>query len=130
MAESLQRRDTWRIKRLQIFLFLISFTIFLVSPVVQVCDSLYTALLSEALMYHQTAALDVYSVPKPNKPGVPESQKDADVYQLTYGRGGITYYFPHGSSILSIPLVGILNVTGMSAATPDGRLNLYGEVVI
>ena len=54
-----------------------------------------------------------------------------NTYELAYGRGGsITYFFPHGSSILSIPLVGILNAIGISAATPEGKFSLRGEVVI
>jgi hypothetical protein len=127
----LQSADAWRIKRLHILLFLISLAIFLVSPVVQVSDSRYTALLSECLLYHHTAALDVYSVPRPRNPGWGLGPQDVNAYELEYGRGGsITYYFPHGSSILSIPLVGILNAIGISAATPEGRLNLAGEIRI
>src|SRR5882762_8188331 len=130
-AESLQRVHPWRIKSHRIFLFLISLTIFLVSPVVQVSDSRYTALLSECLLYHHTPALDVYSVPKPRDPGWGSSPQDVNAYELENGRGGsTTYYFPHGSSILSIPLVAILNAIGVSAATPEGRFSLRGEIVI
>lgn len=130
-AESVQSADAWRIKRTHILLFLISLAIFLISPVVQVSDSRYTALLSECLIHHHTAALDIYSVPKPRNPGWGMSPQDVNTYELAYGRGGsITYFFPHGSSILSIPLVGILNAIGISAATPEGKFSLRGEVVI
>src|SRR6202021_1435327 len=104
-AESVQSADGWRIRRFHILLFLISLTIFLASPVVQVSDSRYTALLSECLLHHHTAALDVYSVPKPRTPGWGLGPQDVNAYELEYGRGGsTTYFFPHGSSILSIPL--------------------------
>src|SRR5277367_6374327 len=130
-AEALQGADAWRLKRLQILMFLASLSIFLVSPVVQVSDSRYTALLSECLLYHHTAALDVYSVPKPRTPGWGSGPQDVNAYELEYGRGGsTTYFFPHGSSILSIPLVAMLNAIGISAATPEGRFSLRGEVVI
>ncbi len=130
-AESLQTVDAWRIKSFHILLFLISLAIFLASPVVQVSDSRYTALLSECLLYHHSAALDVYSVPKPRNPGWGSRPQDTNAYELEYGGGGsITYYFPHGSSILSIPLVAILNAIGVSAATPEGKFSLRGEVII
>src|SRR5258707_13441241 len=99
-AESLQTVDAWRIKSFHILLFLISLTIFLISPVVQVSDSRYTALLSECLLHHHTAALDVYSVPKPHTPGWGLGPQDVNAYELEYGRGGrITSFFSHGSSI-------------------------------
>ena len=130
-AESIPSRDAWRIKRPYIFLFLISFTIFLFSPVVEITDSRYTALLSECLLYHHTPALDVYSVPKPRLPGWGLGPQDVDVYELQYGRGGsITYFCPHGSSVLSMPLVAIVNAFGISAATPAGKFSLYGEILI
>ncbi len=130
-AESLQRQDAWRIKRLQIFLFLISLTIFLVSPVVQVSDSRYTALLSECLLHHQTALLDeFYKVPVPWETGDAGLPEEANEYQLVKARGHVTYFFGHGSSMLSIPLVAAMNAVGVSAATPDGRLNLAGEIRI
>jgi hypothetical protein len=130
-AESLREAEGWKVKRVSILLFLIALAIFLISPVVQVSDSRYSALLSECLMYHHTPALDVYSVPKPRNPGWGAGPQDVNAYELAYGRGGsVTYFFPHGSSILSIPLVGILNALGVSAATPGGRFNLLGEILI
>ena len=73
----------------------------------------------------------MYSVPKPRNPGWGSNPQDVNAYELEYGRGGsTTYYFPHGSSILSIPLVALLNAIGVSAATPEGRFSLRGEVII
>lgn len=125
------REDNLRlVVRLQAILFLTTLTVFILSPVAQVSDSRYTALLSEALIHHGTAMLDTYSVPQPRNPGQGGVRAEANLYQLAYGRGGITYYFPHGSSILSIPLVAALNAGGISAATPANKLNLYGEVMV
>ncbi len=130
-AESLQRRDAWRIRRLQIFLFLISLTIFLVSPVVQVSDSRYTALLSECLLHHRSSYLDeFYKVPVPWRTGDAGLAEEANEYQLVKARGHVTYFFGHGSSMLSMPLVAAMNAEGLSASTAEGRLSLAGEIRI
>jgi hypothetical protein len=42
----------------------------------------------------------------------------------------VTYYFPHGSSMLSMPLVGLFNALGLSATTRDGHLNLETDVLM
>lgn len=131
MGESLQRADRGRIFRLQIILFLFSVAVFLIAPVVEVSDSRYTALLSECLLYHQSAELDeYYKVPVPWLTGDAGLPEEANEYQLVKARGHVTYFFGHGSSMLSIPLVAAMNAGGVSAATADGRLNLAGEIRI
>jgi hypothetical protein len=131
VGESLRRNDRWRILRVELVLFLFSMTVFLAAPVVEVSDSRYTALLSECLLYHHSAELDeYYKVPVPWQTGDAIRRDEANEFQLVKSRGHVTYFFPHGSSILSIPLVGAINAVGVSAATPDGRLNLAGEIRI
>jgi hypothetical protein len=128
---SLQRIDGGRILRLQIILFLFSLAVFLSAPVIEVSDSRYTALLSESLWRHRTPELDeYYKVPVPHPSRDPNRPGEANEYQLVQARGHVTYFFPHGTSILSIPLVAAMNAAGVSAATPDGRLNLDGEIRI
>jgi hypothetical protein len=112
-------------------LFLFSVTVFLAAPVVEVSDSRYTALLSECLLHHRSAELDeYYKVPVPWQTGDAIRPDEANEFQLVKSHGHVTYFFPHGSSILSIPLVGAINAAGVSAATPDGHLNLAGEIRI
>ena len=131
MVESLQRDDRRRILRLQIILFLLSLVVFLIAPVFQASDSRYTILLSECLLHHRSADLDLfYKVPVPWLTGDASRPEEANEYQLVKARGHVTYFFPHGSSILSIPLVAAINAAGVSAATPDARLNLAGEIRI
>lgn len=131
MAESVQRDDRGSIVRLQIMLFLFSLAVFLAAPVANVSDSRYTALLSECLLHHHSAELDeYYKVPVPWQTGDAIRPDEANEFQLVKTRGHVTYFFPHGSSILSMPLVGAINAVGVSAATPDGRLNLAGEIRI
>jgi hypothetical protein len=120
-----------RILRLQIVVFLFSLAVFLSAPVVNVSDSRYTALLSECLLHHRTADLDeYYNVPVPRETGDANRPDEANEYQLVKARGHVTYFFGHGSSILSIPFVAVMNAAGVSAATADGRLNLAGEIRI
>jgi hypothetical protein len=131
VGESLHRADARIIVRLQLIVFLFSLTVFLAAPVVEVSDSRYTALLSESLLHHLTPNLDDhYKVPVPWVTGDSANPKDANEYQLVKARGHVTYFFGHGSSMLSIPLVVAINAVGISAATPDGRLNLAGEIRI
>lgn len=131
VGESLQRDDAGRILRLQIILFLFSLALFLAAPVVQVSDSRYTALLTECFLHHRSAQLDLYyKVPVPWLTGDVGRPEEASEYQLVKARGHVTYFFGHGSSMLSIPLVAAMNAVGVSAATPDGRLNLAGEIRI
>jgi hypothetical protein len=129
--ESLRHDGDGRIFRLQIALFLFSLAVFLVAPVVQVSDSRYTALLSECLLHHRSAELDeYYKVPVPWLSGDASRSDEANEYQLVKAQGHVTYYFAQGSSILSMPLVAAMNAVGVSAATPDGRLDLAGEIRI
>lgn len=126
-----QRADNGRIFRLELILFLFSVAVFLLAPVVEVSDSRYTALLSECLLYHRSAELDeYYKVPVPWLTGDAGNPDEANEYQLVKARGHVTYYFGHGSAMLSIPLVAAMNAVGVSAATADGRLNLAGEIRI
>jgi hypothetical protein len=131
VVESLQPNDRGRILRLQIILFLFSLAVFLAAPVIQVSDSRYSALLSECLLHHRSADLDLfYKVPVPWLTGDAGRPEEANEYQLVKARGHVTYFFPHGNSILSIPLVAAINAMGVSAATPDARLSLEGEIQI
>jgi hypothetical protein len=131
VAEALQRDDGGRILRLQIIVFLFSLAVFLAAPVIEVSDSRYTALLSESLWRHRMPELDeYYKVPVPRPTRDPNRPGEANEYQLVQARGHVTYFFPHGTSMLSMPLVAAMNVAGVSAAKPDGHLNLAGEIRI
>jgi hypothetical protein len=88
-------------------------------------------LLSECLLHHRSAALDEhYQVPVPWLTGDAGNPDEANEYQLVKANGHVTYFFGHGSSMLSMPLVAVMNAFGISAATPDGRLELAGEIRI
>jgi hypothetical protein len=132
VAESIARINRARVFRLHTIVFLLSLGVFLMAPVVEVSDSRYAVMLSESLWRHGTPDLDKhYHLPAPGPHGSSGQPNEANKYQLIEARGHVTYFFPHGTSILSIPLVAAINTTtGVSAARPDGRLNLDGELRI
>jgi hypothetical protein len=132
VAESSARVGRARTFRLHTIVFLISLGVFLAAPVVQVSDSRYAVMLSESLWRHGTPYLDEhYIVPTPGPHGDRGDPNEQNKYQLIKARGHVTYFFPHGTSMLSAPLVAAINATtGVSAAKPDGRLNLDGELRI
>jgi hypothetical protein len=113
-------------------LFATSFLVFILAPVVQVSDSKYTLLVSESLLEWHTPLLDHYQLPRPrpDQPRDPVPLDEANSYQLSLAGGHIIYFFPHGSSYLSLPFVAVMNWLGVSAAYPDGRWNLRGEVAL
>jgi hypothetical protein len=87
-------------------------------------------LLSQSLLRHGSFTLDDYSIPK----GPPTRQagwvSPANIYQLELLGDHIYYYFPPGSSVLSVPYVALMNALGISASNADGSYNPQGEVKI
>jgi len=55
---------------------------------------------------------------------------NGDIWQLELAENHLYYYFPPGSSILSLPYVAVANAVGVSAAKPDGTYNPEGEIRI
>jgi hypothetical protein len=110
--------------------FLAAFAIYLASPVLQITDSRYTLLTSEAILLHHSVDLASFNVPEPAAEhpdaGVPGNR--ARTYQLRRVKAGIVTYFPHGSAILSVPFVAVMNLFGLSAVAPDGTYSLVGAM--
>ncbi len=110
-------------------IFIVCFLIFLVSPVHQLSDSQYSILLSESLLKHGSFALDGYAIPRlaPVARTRDDYVMNGDIYQLEVANNHLYYYFPPGSSVLSIPYVALMNGLGISAANRDGTYNPEGE---
>jgi hypothetical protein len=104
--------------------------IFLASHVYQVADSSYSMLLSESLIHHHSFKLDDYSFPSAAPVLAGDYFKYGDIYQLEVVNGHIYYYFPPGSSILSVPIVEAMNLFGLSVSRADGTYDLNKEAVI
>ena len=93
----------------------LAFIVFWLSPVRQMADSNGSMLLSESLLHHRSFVLDGYFAGR----GVPEQFEVQD--------GHIYYWYPPGTSILSLPLVAGLGALGVSAAGPGGTFDEAGE---
>lgn len=104
--------------------------VFLLSIVHQVADSQFSMLLSESLLHHRTFSLDNYAIPRLEPKQQVGWVSDGDLYQLEYVNGRLYYFFPPGSSILSLPYVALMNSFGISAANPDGTYNGSGELTL
>ncbi|HKZ01375.1 MAG TPA: hypothetical protein VJ180_04005, partial [Pyrinomonadaceae bacterium] len=89
-------------------------------------------LLSESLLRHRSFALDGFNLPRlePNVSTRDQYVMNGDIWQLELARGHIYYYFPPGSSILSLPFVTVSNALGISAANTDGTYNPENETRI
>lgn len=88
-------------------------------------------LTAESLIQHHTFDLNAYKIPGFD-PALPfNTTKSVNAYQLQMTNGHkILYFFPLGTSVLSVPGVALMNLFGISAATPDGRYNFHGAIVI
>jgi hypothetical protein len=110
-----------------LLVFIITGAIFILSHNHQVADSKYSMLVSESLLHHGTFKLDSYVFPDAGKLN---GAGWAGIYHLEMIDGHVYYYFPPGSSILSLPWVAVMNAFGISAATADGTHNLHSETII
>ncbi len=105
-----------------------TFLIFWFSPVHQVTDSNYSLMLSQALLEKRSFTLENYAIPR--HPPFPQDYafKNGDIYQLEWVNDHLYYFFPPGSSILSVPFVATMKAFGISAVNADGSYNLHGEI--
>ncbi len=117
----------------------VAFLVFYLSPVQKMGDSEFTVLLSEQVLLHQSFELDEYFWPNAPirfypgmRPGMhwprqvqPNGHRRAERRGVT--EGPLTYIYPHGTSVLSLPLVAAARVFGLSAIAPDGGHDPVGE---
>jgi hypothetical protein len=111
-------------------IFLFVFAIFWLSPIRDMTDSKYAMLTSQTLFKYQTFALDRY--PWPGLQPLPRSGLGANttIYQIEEVRGHRYYYFPPGTTVLSLPYAALMSALGISAANPDDSYNAKGELAI
>ncbi len=96
---------------------IVSFSVFVRAPIQQAGDSRYSMLLAENLLRHGEFTLDRYDLPDPD-------------YHLQNIGGHRYYYFPPGTSILSIPFVAAMHLRGVSAVRADGAYDRAGELAL
>lgn len=110
-----------------LFLFVFCFSFYLVAPVAQIADSNYSMMVSQSIIDNGTVRLDEYNIEKRepfSRPGVVGSGYP---YQIESVGEKLYYYFPHGTSILSVPIVSVLNLFGLSAVDEKGNYDVGGE---
>ncbi|HLX38337.1 MAG TPA: hypothetical protein VKR29_11070, partial [Candidatus Binataceae bacterium] len=104
------------------------FILYFCSPVLQMSDSQYTMLTAESIIRNHTPDLSGFRI-KHYQDDLPfNTISGTHAYQLVRVNGRLLYGFPHGTSILSLPFVGLMDAMGVSPATRDGDYNLPGEV--
>lgn len=111
-------------------LFASTFAIFLLSPVHQITDSNYSMLLSDCLLRQRTFALDACNVPVLEPKPLNDYITNGGIYQQEVVRNRVYYFFPVGSSVLSVPYVAAARLFGVSPRNPDGSFNVRGEMSI
>lgn len=109
------RLDRWQVG---VVLGLFLFALYLALPYHFLADSRYAFVLSESLLKKGSFALDGFFEP-PFEPHLARWEE---------ARGHRFFYYPPGSSILSMPFVAAMNLAGLSAVTSDQRHDLQAEV--
>ncbi len=85
---------------------------------------------SQSLLEHGTFSLEHYKLPREAPFNRGYYISDGLQYQLELVNGHILYHLPPGSSVLSVPFVGLMKAFGISPTNPDGTYNLPGEAKI
>ncbi|HUG36896.1 MAG TPA: hypothetical protein VML54_08110, partial [Candidatus Limnocylindrales bacterium] len=107
-------------RALALLVFGTALIVFLVSPIRQIADSKYSMVLSQSLWERGRFDLDGYFTP----------ERDRYATRLETVNGHVYYYFPPGSSILSVPFVAAMKALGVAPVRPDGRYDRAAEWVI
>ena len=123
-------------QRIGLWLFLVTGLVFVLSPIWGLSDARYSMLLSDSILLDHSTHLNRYQFPAPiqessrcvSPPG--PIQLSYTPYQLDRIDGNIAYCYPNGSSILSIPFVGAMNLLGVYPYDPDDHYNLGNEELI
>src|ERR1022692_1686985 len=127
--DSAERVFGRRMRLLKAAMWLFAFAIFFASPVLQMSDSKYSMLTAESIVHNHTPDLSRYTI-KNYDADLPFNEiRGKHPYQLERIRGRLLYGFPHGTSILSIPFIALMDLFQVSPATSDGQFDLKGEVI-
>jgi hypothetical protein len=118
-------------------LLVLSFSVYLTSPITETSDAMYSMVLSESILHHFSTHLNWFhppgSVGDGSTPPIGAANNitgTGGLYQIGRIHGNLVYRYPNGSSLLSVPFVALANASGLSAVTPDGRYSKGGEFVI
>ncbi len=115
---------------LQAAIWVSMFAVYFASPVLQMNDSQYSMLTAESIIRNHTPDLSSYTIKNYDADLPFNTIAGRHAYQLERTNGRLLYGFGHGSSILSIPFVAMMDLFGISPVTADGQYNLAGEVIV
>lgn len=112
-----------------VILFLVAFATFWFSPVHAITDSRYALFFSQQLLRNHTfgAESSAFLQTRSRQPGQILQPGKELPYQLIQAGERLYYWYPPGTSILSMPFVAIANATGLSAISRHGVYNPKGE---
>jgi hypothetical protein len=116
--------------RARALVFVVALVVFAVSEVQWIADSYYSILLSESLLRHGSPVLDRYFVAPLDPHDFPGIGPDGLPNHLVRVSDHLHYYFPPGSSVLSVPFVAAFHAIGLSAVDDQGRYYKRGEAKI
>lgn len=121
----------WRRRSVALVLFLAAMSVYVASPARRFNDSLYSLVLSESLLTRGTFALDPYFDSPLTRQEYPGLRRRTDVrplpYQIESVNGHLYYFFPPGSSLLSLPAVAVARSFGWSSV-PGGRYDKTADI--
>ncbi|MGO9060809.1 MAG: hypothetical protein ACLQU2_26020 [Candidatus Binataceae bacterium] len=123
--------DQPRSHRTALYLFLVCFIIFDLSPVAVLLDTRFELLTSESLLRHRSVALNRFKVPgldPQSLPVHPDLEADLPFYQLVRVGGEAVYRYPHGGAFLALPFVAGLDLVGISVVRSDGSYDALAEI--
>jgi hypothetical protein len=114
-----------------VLVFGVSLAAFGFSPNRQLTDAHYSMLLSEEIYRHRDLYLDAYftlPLDRAKYPGI--APGDTYPYMIERDEGHLYYFYPPGSSILSVPFVAVMNHFGLSPVGPNQQYDQNGELAI
>ncbi len=107
----------------------LAFVAFRDSPVHMLLDSKYSLLSSEVLLHERTWDLSRYLawLKDVHEDLQEQGEVSRSSWQLRVSHGRLVYIYPPGTSLLSMPAVALMNATGLSSISEDGRYYRNGE---
>jgi len=117
--------DWW----ISLVIFVVSLTIFLVSPVRSLGETQYTMMLAYTLIQQRTFALDPHVIRLPDKVEMIDTTKVRRL-PLEIVDGRVYKYAPPGSAVLSIPLVLAASGFKLTPLAADGTYDARRELTL
>lgn len=107
----------------------VSFLVMFLSPYQRLADAKYSLLVSQSLVEHGQFDVTSYNIYGPHHERIkkfknPISLRTGIPYQIERVNNRLYYFFPPGTSILSIPIVAISRAVGLAPADKQG---VYSE---